>query len=531
MKKRLLVLLTVLLVLAACTPGAFAYDVAAEQAADFGTASLESALPEQAYDAFGELSVADAAQPQSLLAKLWAYVLHEGGGAVASAARNAALLLAIVFLSALCASLSVSGACGKVTQMAGTVAVAALSVTHVTSCITAGSEALATLRDFSKILLPSMCAAAAASGAATSAAAKYAATSLFLDVLLSAETAVLLPLLYLYAGTVICGTTLENDVLASLSGLLRKAFRLLLIGFASVFTLYLSLTGILTGSADAAAAKAVKTAVSAALPVVGSIVADAASTVTSSAAILRSGIGVVGVVSVAAVCVTPYLQLRRALCPVQACRRNRRVVRGQACRATDRRLCGRVRFPAGDGRRGVAHFVPLDRVEYEGGDGMMESVRNWLLSLAGVALLTVLASLFPTSESLRRVTKLAGGVALTCLLFSPLVTFDYDAYAAALQDYHVSVSTDGAVSDSSERLQRTVIESEMRTYILDKAAQCGAALDDAQVTLQWSTDGYWYPQSVRLVTSGPAAENSRLAQIIEADLGVPRTRQEWSSTS
>ena len=193
--------------------------------------------------------------------------------------------------------------------MAGTVAVAALSVTHVTSCITAGSAALATLRDFSKILLPSMCAAAAASGAATSAAAKYAATSLFLDVLLSAETAVLLPLLYLYAGTVICGTTLENDVLASLSGLLRKAFRLLLIGFASVFTLYLSLTGILTGSADAAAAKAVKTAVSAALPVVGSIVADAASTVTSSAAILRSGIGIVGVVSVAAVCVTPYLQL------------------------------------------------------------------------------------------------------------------------------------------------------------------------------------------------------------------------------
>ena len=208
MKKRLLVLLVVLLVFAALTPGAFAYDVAAEQAKDFGTASLESALPQQAYDAFGALSVADAAQPQSLLAKLWAYVLREGGGAVASAAHNAALLLAIVFLSALCASLSANGACVKVTQMAGTVAVAALSVTHVTSCITAGSEALATLRDFSKILLPSMCAAAAASGAATSAAAKYAATSLFLDMLLSAETAVLLPLLYLYAGTVICGTTL-----------------------------------------------------------------------------------------------------------------------------------------------------------------------------------------------------------------------------------------------------------------------------------------------------------------------------------
>ena len=43
---------------------------------------------------------------------------------------------------------------------------------------------------------------------------------------------------------------------------------------------------------------------------------------------------------------------------------------------------------------------------------MMESLRAWLLSLAGVALLTALASLFPTSESLRRVTKLAGGAVL-----------------------------------------------------------------------------------------------------------------------
>ena len=306
MKRFLLALLAVLTLTAVCTPRVCAYDIASEQAEAFGTAALESALPAQTYDAFGALSVADAAHPRPLLQKLWGYVLHEGGGALASAARNAALLLAVVFLAALCASLS---ACAKVTQMTGAVAVAALSVTHVTSCITAGSSALTTLRDFSKILLPSMCAAAAASGAATSAAAKYAATSLFLDVLLSAETAVLLPMLYTYAGTVICGAALEQDVLTALSALLRKALRLLLIGFAGVFTLYLSLTGILTGSADAAAAKAVKTAVSAALPVVGSIVADAAATVTASAAILRGGIGIIGVMSVAAVCVTPYLQL------------------------------------------------------------------------------------------------------------------------------------------------------------------------------------------------------------------------------
>ena len=239
MKRFLLALLAALTLAAICTQPAYAYDIASEQAEAFGTAALESALPAQTYDAFGTLTVADAAHPRPLLQKLWDYVLCEGGGALASAARNAALLLAVVFLAALCASLSASGACAKVTQMTGAVAVAALSVTHVTSCITAGSSALTTLRDFSKILLPSMCAAAAASGAATSAAAKYAATSLFLDVLLSAETAVLLPMLYTYAGTVICGAALEQDVLTALSALLRKALRLLLVGFAGVFTLYL----------------------------------------------------------------------------------------------------------------------------------------------------------------------------------------------------------------------------------------------------------------------------------------------------
>ena len=133
MKRFLLALLAALTLAAICTQPACAYDIASEQAEAFGTAALESALPAQTYDAFGALSVADAAHPRPLLQKLWGYVLREGGGALASAARNAALLLAVVFLAALCASLSASGACAKVTQMTGAAAVAALSVNHVTS--------------------------------------------------------------------------------------------------------------------------------------------------------------------------------------------------------------------------------------------------------------------------------------------------------------------------------------------------------------------------------------------------------------
>ena len=165
MKKRLLVFLAVLLVLAACTPGALAYDVAAEQAENFGTASLESALPEQAYDAFGTLSVADAAQPQSLLAKLWAYVLREGGGAVASAARNAALLLAVLLGFDLknAASIAVIGAADGPTSIMvsqilksdyiGAIAVAAYSYMSLVPIIQPPIMKLLTSKEERKIMM------------------------------------------------------------------------------------------------------------------------------------------------------------------------------------------------------------------------------------------------------------------------------------------------------------------------------------------------------------------------------------------
>lgn len=85
MKRFIFVLLAVLTLTAVCTPCVCAYDIASEQAEAFGTAALESALPAQTYDAFGTLTVADAAHPRPLLQKLWGYLLREGGGALASA--------------------------------------------------------------------------------------------------------------------------------------------------------------------------------------------------------------------------------------------------------------------------------------------------------------------------------------------------------------------------------------------------------------------------------------------------------------
>ena len=163
---------------------------------------------------------------------------------------------------------------------------------------------------------------------------------------------------------------------------------------------------------------------------------------------------------------------------------------------------------------------------------MMEVVRGYLLRLtAGAFLSAGLLALIPKGTSKKAAAVLCGLVMLL-LALTPLAQLDYDALSEAISRLELEKEeARTGIEIRNQELVARIISGRVQAYILDKAAQCGAALDDAQVTLQWSTDGYWYPQSVRLVTSGPAAENSRLAQIIEADLGVSRTRQEWSSTS
>ena len=163
---------------------------------------------------------------------------------------------------------------------------------------------------------------------------------------------------------------------------------------------------------------------------------------------------------------------------------------------------------------------------------MMEVVRGYLLRLtAGAFLSAGLLALIPKGTSKKAAAVLCGLVMLL-LALTPLAQLDYDALSEAISRLELEKEeARTGIEIRNQELVARIISGRVQAYILDKAVQCGAALDDAQVTLRWSTDGYWYPQSVRLITSGPAAENSRLAQIIEADLGIPRARQEWSSTS
>lgn len=272
---------------------------------ELGVPELEQAEPAAAEEIYGPITLADTKQPEALLRKLWSAVTGCAHDVLYSSLRGGASLLAAALLAALCGILAQSAT----VSTAGLCVVALLCVEGLDSCYTVGLEALTSLSDLAHTMLPCLCAAAAASGAVTSSAAKYAASMLYFDGLISLEQEYAVRLLSAYSALIITARLTDHPLLQTLAGLMKQALKWGMILITAALTVYLSLTGILTGAADAAASKTVKLVLSSALPVVGGILSNASSALLSGAQMLRNGIGTLGMLFALAVCVLPYLTL------------------------------------------------------------------------------------------------------------------------------------------------------------------------------------------------------------------------------
>ena len=101
----------------------------------------------------------------------------------------------------------------------------------------------------------------------------------------------LVPLLYAYIAACCAHAALGSDGLKKLAALIKGTIVFLLTAGLLVFVGYLTASGAIAGSADAAAVKAAKMTISRAIPVVGGILSDAAETVLAGAGVLRGHCG------------------------------------------------------------------------------------------------------------------------------------------------------------------------------------------------------------------------------------------------
>ncbi len=191
----------------------------------------------------------------------------------------------------------------------GALWVTAMAAGDLNSLIGLGRETITEISLLGKALLPAMAAAEAASGGVTAASARQVAAVFFASVLLTVIERLLLPAVYLYIGVAAAGAVVEGEVLERIGELLKKGVGWVLSGLLILFTTYLTVSGAAAAAADAQAVKLAKSAVSAAVPVVGGILSEAAETVLAGAGLLRGMVGTAGTLALLGLCVTPFLRL------------------------------------------------------------------------------------------------------------------------------------------------------------------------------------------------------------------------------
>lgn len=242
------------------------------------------------------------------LSNLFSDALSQAGALFRASLSTAMKLTAVVLLCALAESARVGEGFQAVT-VAGALAITALTMTDMAAMIGLGRDTLGRMESFSALLLPAMAVLTAATGGVTAAAARQGATVLFSQLLITAMDRLLVPLVYAFVAVCCAHAAVGNPGLKKVADLIKSAVTFVLTALLLAFVGYLTASGAIAGSVDAAAVKAAKLAISRAVPVVGGILADASESVLAGAGALRGTVGAAGLVVVLAICITPFLRL------------------------------------------------------------------------------------------------------------------------------------------------------------------------------------------------------------------------------
>lgn len=156
----------------------------------------------------------------------------------------------------------------------------------------------------------------------------------------------------------------------------------------------------------------------------------------------------------------------------------------------------------------------------------MTDFRAYLIRVTAAAILGAVIRRLAPSGGAGRAARLGAGLLVLVTAFGPIASIHP---ATATQDlvrrsYGDPLNTTEFGKTVNDMMTELITE-QTEAYILDKARELGLTLT-AEVTAQVE-DTYPVPYSVRLCGSPTASQKAALTEVIEADLKIPKERQEW----
>ena len=159
---------------------------------------------------------------------------------------------------------------------------------------------------------------------------------------------------------------------------------------------------------------------------------------------------------------------------------------------------------------------------------MMGLVRQWLLGVTAAALVLALAETLAPEGSVKKVCRLAGGLALLLAAAGPVTgVLDGSALTQAVEGWrNQSKRYELELEEQRDQFYLAIIEEETAAYVMDKARGSGFECA-AEVTCGYDENGVPCPWEVTARGEWTPERRAQMERLLEEELGVPAQRQHY----
>ena len=172
-----------------------------------------------------------------------------------------------------------------------------------------GTTAIGQAADFLYAVMPVLLSSFALSGSVVAASVVQPMVLMVISLFLGMMERFFLPLLLVMAALTVCSHLSPRYSFGKFSELLRSIIMISLGFLMTVFIGVLSLSGFASGTADGLGMKTVKMAAGNFIPLVGGYISDAFDSILGAGLLLRSSIGIFGVIAIGVVLIAPSLEI------------------------------------------------------------------------------------------------------------------------------------------------------------------------------------------------------------------------------
>ncbi len=278
-----------------------------------GAQDVLSGLDSETKERLGELGIEDVDFTSLFdvsFSKIFSFVKKAAEGKLESPLKSLMKLLSVIILIAVCESFMPDDDKMKnVINMAAVLFSVTVIISPLYDAMESAVSSVGVCADFMKSLIPVLVGIVSASGNPSLAVSFQSCAFAAAEVISALGKNYIVPIVGAVTALDLTGSLMPSMKLSGITELVKKTVIQTLSFTATLYVSFLGIKGALANAADTVASKGIKLVISSAVPIVGGAVSEAYSGIIGSLVLVRSTVGIFGIIVIAVITVPSMLQL------------------------------------------------------------------------------------------------------------------------------------------------------------------------------------------------------------------------------